>query len=55
MTNMIITPNVTVFIPPAVLAGEPPTNIRQTDNNLDTEVNSFCGIVANPAVLSVVD
>ena len=46
---------VTVFIPPAVPTGEPPTNIKMMDTAAEAFVKFYCGTVAKPAVLVVTD
>ena len=46
---------VTVFTPPAVPTGEPPINIRISDKSADGVERFSWGIVANPAVLVVMD
>ena len=46
---------VTVFIPPAVPTGEPPTNIKMMDTAAEAFVKFSCGTVAKPAVLVVTD
>ena len=43
------------FIPPAVLAGEPPINIKIIEINFVAVVSTFVFIVVNPAVLNVVE
>ena len=49
------TTTVTVLIPPAVPMGEPPINISIRHVIADALVRYSCGIVANPAVLVVID
>ena len=46
---------VIVFTPPAVPTGEPPMNIKIKQTIADAFVKFSCGIVANPAVLVVID
>ena len=46
---------VTVLIPPAVPVGEPPINMRIRETNDEALVRFSCGILANPAVLVVMD
>ena len=48
-------PKVTVLIPPAVDAGEPPINIKIMVSSLDASVKALVSIVLNPAVLGVTD
>ena len=55
IADKIRTTKVTVFTPPAVPTGEPPINIRIIDINIDGLVKFSCGILANPAVLVVID
>ena len=45
--------NVVVLIPPAIDAGEPPTNIKNPDKTCDTGFSAAWSIVVNPAVLVV--
>ena len=47
--------NVTVLIPPAVPAGEPPININIDINNFVESCNAAISTEAKPAVLVVVD
>ena len=49
------TASVTVFIPPAVPTGEPPTSIRITDTAAEAFIRFSCGTEAKPAVLVVTD
>ena len=53
--EQIRTAMVTVFIPPAVPTGEPPTNIKMMDTAAEAFVKLSCGTEANPAVLVVTD
>ena len=53
--EQIRTVMVTVFIPPAVPTGEPPTNIKMIDTAAEAFVKFSCGTVAKPAVLVVTD
>ena len=46
---------VTVLMPPAVPTGEPPINISNKQRMAVAFVKCSCGIVANPAVLVVMD
>ena len=46
---------VVVFIPPAVLAGDPPINIKKTVKIVEDSVNPVWFIEENPAVLVVTD
>ena len=51
----ISTATVTVFIPPAVPAGDPPISIKIIDTVAEAFVRFSCGTEAKPAVLVVTD
>ena len=53
--EQIRTAMVTVFMPPAVPTGEPPTSIRIIDTAAEAFVRSSCTTEAKPAVLVVTD